>query len=175
MTAVPVPSTFVDDVVLTAGDLNVGIRDSLLFLLSKPIAHLRQTTSQSISNGVATALTFNTESVDSAGGHSTSSNTSRYTAVYPGWYRVSSAVAMVVQATGIYEVGWLINGTSLDGATLAVTAASTLAGPAARTLLVYLGVGDYVELYVFQTSGGALGTYVATTHQPCMSLIWESN
>ena len=62
-----------------------------------------------LTNATPAALTFTTEDVDSSGMHSTSSNTSRATAVYPGWYLHSGQSSYVFNSTGIRADWWAVN------------------------------------------------------------------
>lgn len=179
MAAVPGTHT-VTGGVATSSEMNTYFRDPVLFMLSPPIAELYQTGAQSIPNAAFTALLFDTETVDkdvsSTGGHSTSVSTSRYTAVYPGWYQVSGGVAFAANATGRRACTWRVNGSSVAGSQVAYPAtAASDCEIAARTKLVYLNVGDYVELYAYQESGGALNTFVAASAEPHMSVRWVSN
>jgi hypothetical protein len=175
---VPTPGDGFDSPgVLDATDLNEKIVDVLNFLLNKPAAELRMSTTQSIPNNSYTALTFDTEDLDDdpagTGGHSTSSNTTRYTAVYAGWYEFSGGCGFAASATGLRGLRWAKNGSAVNAAEAFYppTASSTPIYPA-RTKKIFLNVGDYVELQVFQTSGGALNTTGSSTDQPSMSVKW---
>lgn len=179
MASVPDTHDFVGGVATTS-EANTYIRDPIRFLLNRPHAELRQTVAQSLTTGVTAAVTFDVEDIDNdpsgAGGHSTSVNTSRYTAVYPGWYQVSGGVGFAANVNGQRAAVWAVNGTLLNGAQVMeqATSASNNKVPA-RTKLVFLGVGDYVELHALQTSGGALNTAVVASEQSSMTVIWVSN
>jgi len=177
--AVPATHTFSDGIALSS-EMNSYARDPLLFLFSKPAAELRQTVAQSIPNVTWTSVLFDTEDLDSdpagTGAHSTSSNTSRYVAVYAGWYRVSGGVEFAVNATGQRGCAWAVNGTLVTASRTFISAtAATGMGVPARTKLVFLNVGDYVELQVYQTSGGALNTAVVAEGASNMSVVWDRN
>lgn len=179
MAAVPVPHTFVDGVYTTA-EANTYLRDPLLFLLKPPLAELRQTVAQSIPNGTFTAVLFDTEDVDQdylgGGGHSTSSNTSRYTANFAGWYQVSGGVSIAANAVGVRGCYWYVNGSPLNGTeSMSVNSGATNHGSVARTKHVFLNLGDYVELFCYQTSGAPLNTAVSTFAQSSMTVRWVSN
>jgi hypothetical protein len=120
---------------------------------------------QSIANSTDVQITFETETFDTNGLHSTSTNPSRFTAVKAGYYQVSVTVDWAVNATGIREVSIRKNGSTVSGnVTQAVTTATR---PTRQTHsdIVSLAVGDYIEANVVQTSGGALnidtGTYMS--------------
>lgn len=179
MAVVPNTHTFAN-VVFDSSELNSYIRDPLLFLLSKPAAELRQTVAQSIANATWTSITFDVEDLDNdptgAGGHSTSVNTSRYTAVYAGWYLLGGGCSFIVNATGQRGVAWAVNGT-LVNASRSFFDASAAVGMdiAARVKRVFLNVGDYVELQCWQNSTGLLNTAVAAESASSMSIAWERN
>lgn len=172
MTALPVVPTFT---VERAKALEFrALADALTFLLNPPFVQLRQTVAQSIPNNADTALLFATEDADlpSPGGqHNTASQTSRFTAVYPGWYQVSATVAFSTNATGLRITSFAKNGTILAGTKVYTQAISgNLTVFAARTTFVQLAVGDYVEFMVYQNSGSALNTSVGSTEQSTMSV-----
>lgn len=133
------------------------------FLEDVPRAQLRQTVGQSIANGTFVPLTFTTEDYDSANGHSTSSNTSRYTATVAGRYELSGCVTWAANATGQRAAQWFKNGTVINASQVGYPAsAATERQYPARTMTVFLnGTTDYVELAGYQDSGGALSTSVA--------------
>lgn len=146
------------------------------FLLSPPIAVLLQSVAQSLTSATFTSLTLDVETVDSAGGHDTVTNTSRYTAVYPGWYEVGGGTGYAANVTGRRGARWAVNGTAINGSGVLIpTNSSGTTQVPARTIQVYLNVGDYVELQGYQDSGGALNTAVSTDQQSCMSIRWVSN
>lgn len=178
MVAVPTAPTFSDGV-LDTSQLN-QVRDVLRFLSTPPIADMNQTVAQTLTTSVFAAVTFTTETVDTdvdgIGGHDTSSNTSRYTARYPGWYQCSGGGGFAVNATGIRATRWAVNGTAVNGSqTAEATTAATSAEWAARTKHFYLNAGDYVELQLFQNSGGNLNTDVTTADQSHVSIRWVSS
>jgi hypothetical protein len=178
---VPNTHTFVNGV-RDSSEENTYIRDPLLFLMNKPAAELRQTVAQSLANNTWTSLTFDVEDLDNdpsgTGGHSTSVNTSRYTAVYAGWYVVGGCAAFVANATGIRGHRWAVNGNPLNGESTLVQAVSVGGSntdvPASAARL-YLNVGDYVEAQAIQGSGGALNTFVTATAQSSMTIGWDRN
>jgi hypothetical protein len=114
--------------------------------------------------------------MDGIGGHSTVTNTSRYTARYPGWYRCGGGVMFVPSATGRRGASWAVNGTLLNGVEAIWSAASANeTGVPARSVLVFLNAGDFVELFGFQNAGAGLSTAVASSQQPSAAITWESN
>lgn len=124
----------------------------------------RQTSAQTVSNNTWTVITLDVEDIDTNGAHSTVSNTSRFTCPtgYDGYYEVSGGVSWASNSTGQRWSRLLKNGTEIDGSGNNIDGNSsnqTLTD--ARTVIVSLAAGDYVELAGFQSSGGNLATYVA--------------
>lgn len=176
MPVVPTPPTVAPGT-LTSSVAN-GLRDAIRFLQSPPLAELRQSVAQSIPNGAWTAVTFDVEDVDTdlddAGGHSSGTNT-RYTARYPGWYSLAGGAAWVTNATGQRGVYWAVNGTSVNGSQVLLSAISAFETCVpARLVLAYLAPGDYVEMYVYQSSGGALNTAVVLGAACQAAIKWVS-
>lgn len=176
MATVPVPATWNGGIVPTS-TLNSGVRDPLIYALAPPLAMVHQESSQSLTSSSWTAITMDTETYDTADGHSTSTNTSRYTAVYPGYYLLGGGVTYAGNTTGRRGARWAVNGSVIPGsATLQVATSATSVGVTARGMVTYLTVGDYVELQGYQDSGGALSTYVtASDSYSSMSVVWVSN
>lgn len=155
------------------------LAECIAFLMAPPRAKMRQTSTQNLSTATWTSITFTTEDYDTdpsgAGGHSNSSNTSRYTAVYAGWYLVSGGVTFAANATGIRAARWAVNGSALDGTQATGQPVSGLPhSVAARAEAVYLNVGDYVELQGYQSSGGVLATVSSGDSQSSMTVRWQS-
>ena len=160
--------------VLTTTTANANIRDPGRFLLDRPACQVRQSAAQSIANATFVAITFGTEDLDSpAGHHDNVTNNTRFTAQYPGWYQLSGAVAFVANATGQRITRWAVNGTGLNGGDVfSQTTAANDVVAAARTMLVLLNAGDYVELQAWQNAGGALNTSNTAGEQPTMTVTW---
>jgi len=176
---VPSSHTFVDGLE-TSSEMNSYIRDPIAFLLSSPRAELRQTAAQTFTTGVSAAVQFNAEDVDTGpsgtGGHDNVTNNTRYTAVYAGWYQISGAVSFAVSAVGDRYCWWSVNGADVNGSlTFTAGDGTAICAITARTKMVFLNVGDYVELIGFQDSGGNLLSSVSTREQPSMSVRWVSN
>jgi len=149
-----------------------GLRDALNFLLNPPQAALRQGVAQSLTSGTQTAITMDLEDRDNDGGHSTSSNTSRYTAQTAGWFRVDGGVTYIANATGIRVQFWRINNVTqnVGGTASASIGTGTSTRMAAASVFMFLNVADFVELFGDQTSGGALLTDVANGAQSYMTV-----
>lgn len=176
MATVPVTRTWVAGEVVTAAYMNNNITAVLGWLLAPALLRCRQIVSQSCANGAVTPLTFTAEDVDTTGMHSTSVNTSRATAVYPGWYRTGGGGTIAGNATGQRVLEWIVNGGFPPGASSSWQGWSAAVNRGvAKSVLMYLNVGDYLELTMNQNSGGALSTAVSGGEQSSMDLTWESN
>lgn len=181
MATVPDTHDFTDGVA-TSSEANSYIRDPIRFLQKPPIAKLTATAAQNhTSTGNWQALTWGAEIVDSdvdnVGGHDNSTNPSRYTARYAGWYLVAASVVWASNTTGRRGLKFVVNGTPvLSGSVFwAATIAASIEIPS-KTDLVYLNVGDYVETHAFQDSGGNLSMNgTASETNGGMTVVWVSN
>jgi hypothetical protein len=120
-------------------------------------ASVYKSANQSISNATNTLLTFNSENFDTNTYHDTSTNTSRITipSGKAGYYNLQAVVAFAAGSVGLRQIVFYKNGAVLNyGVQSAATTASENISNA--SYLVSLAVSDYVEVYVYQTSGGAL-------------------
>lgn len=139
----------------------IPVATNLGVLANPPLAKLRNSVGQSIANNTGVALTWDTEDVDSVGGHSTVTNTSRYTCQtgYPGWYQVTACVCFTGNATGTAREIYLeVNGTAVSGSSAHTPPPSAQQIAVITSTPVELAVGDFVEAWVLQDSGGALLT-----------------
>jgi len=174
---VPASHTFTDGVA-TSSEANAYIRDPIQFNLARPLCDVYSVAVQSIPNNVYTALTFDTEYVDrdpsGSGGHSTSVNTSRFTAVYAGYYGVIGAYTYAANAAGFRGAVVAVNGTQQDRTRrIGPPAAAGTSGYIAVAGTVFLNVGDYVEIMGVQNTGAGLNTDVANLAYPSMRVVWE--
>jgi hypothetical protein len=171
------PATQAASATIASATLN-NHRDNLNYLLAPPHCELRQTVAQSITTGTWTDITFDTEDVDSDGGHSTVTNTARYMATTAGWYLVSGAIDWAANASVVRRgARWAVNGTVINGSeNVGPGSASQVCTAVARTIKVFLnGTTDYVTLQGFQDTGSSLNTAVAVGQQPTMSVLWVSS
>lgn len=180
MATVPVTRTWVSGEVVTAGYMNNNITSPVAWLLAPALCRVRATGAQSIANNTFVTLTFDAEDVDTTGMHSTAVNTGRLTAVYPGWYQLFGAncwAAGGAAATSRRMAHYIVNGGSgLTGSIGGGTGMNSIMPAVWRPIHLYLNVGDYVEVQVYQDTGGALSTYVAlSNYQPSADIRWVSN
>lgn len=119
------------------------------------------TGTQSINNNAITAVTFDSETSpewDTDTIHSTASNTSRFTVPTGGagkWTGVGGVTWDADTAGTVRIAYWRVNGTT-DVAGSGYALPPTAAGPSIQSVMppLILADGDYVELVVYQNSGG---------------------
>lgn len=121
---------------------------------AKPACRVYNDTIQSIPNNALTVLSFNGELYDNDTMHDNATNNSRITIKTAGKYRLSAIVEFASNATGIRQILLRVNGTIYIGAV--TTDAFTTTQQMNVHADYQLAVGDYVEVIVYQNSGGAL-------------------
>ena len=121
-------------------------------------------TTQSITSGADTAVTFDTEDFDVGGLHSTVTNTSRFTvpASGGGLFVMTANVFLAASGTGILSIDWKLNGTTKIGTGQFIGNSAANAVQVEHTTFAVLAAGDYVEVIVNQNSGGPLNIGSAT-------------
>jgi hypothetical protein len=140
-----------------------------------PRAELRATVLQTIGSGVFTSVLFGTEDKDTYNAHSTVTNTSRYTLPLDGDYLFMGA-GCFASSDGFKAARWAKNGTSVPGSQEDINTTSGAEWPIpARSKIISGVVGDYVELQLFQGTGGNLNTGVTGDVQPSMSVTYLGN
>lgn len=181
MATIPVPHTFVAGDDATSAVMQT-LTDAILFLLGSATSggskkanfRGRGTVAQNLAtSGTAAALLLDTEDVDYDNGHSTVTNTSRYTAQAAGWHDVSANVAFTATAAGGQRIAFIaVNGTERTQTRVEHAPAGTAVPTciATHSDLVFLNVGDFVEVWGLQTSGGAL-----TVANCALVVEWRSN
>ena len=162
----------------TSSEMNAYFRDPINFLLARPLCDVYSVAVQSIPNNVYTALTFDTEFVDrdpsGSGGHSTSVNTSRFTAVYAGYYGVIGAYTYASNAAGFRGAVIALNGTQQDRTRrIGPPASAATSGHITVAGTVFLNVGDYTEIMGIQNTGAGLNTDTANLAYCSMRVVWE--
>jgi hypothetical protein len=132
-------------------------------------------TSQAIATGTTdTPITLDTEDYDSDNGHSTTTNSSRYVIQVAGTYRIAGTGALATNATGNRKLGININGVNARGGAIQGAAIASNSWSGVVYTEQVLGVGDYVELVCWQTSGGSLNTSATTGFGPVLMVSWFS-
>ena len=139
------------------------VRDDLEFLIAPPSVKANRTAVQSITSGTWTSVEFTAaDSWDTDAFHSTTTNTSRFTIPtgLGGRYLLVGQVEMVA-GTNTRAVRFSVNGTTTHKvADLYLSNSNIYAGSVSLELA--LVAADYVELQVWQATGGALDLSRAT-------------
>lgn len=141
----------------------------------RPLCVMRQTVAQSIPNNVLTSLLLDVEDVDYDNGHSTVTNTSRYTAATAGWHHVDYFSSWAANATGVRIMALAVNGVALNMSQTEIVPTSGAATCIAASRKLNLSVGDFLEVQVQQTSGAALNTFDSGPSMCGMAVEWRSN
>lgn len=170
MATVPTLYTAATGNFLTSALWNAQVRDPNTFLLGVPVFRGFQNVVQSVASSTVYApVLLDSETFDPDGGHSTTTNTSRFTVQTAGYYFVSVHCSYATNATGARAVAVAVNGTAVVQSQQAAPPANSWSGGIAE--FVYLNVGDYVEMTSWQNSGGNLST-ANGAFAPSMSLFW---
>jgi hypothetical protein len=161
----------------TSTILNTRIRDAITGLTTLPMAVLRKTATQAIASSTYLALTWPTEDLDTDGGHSTVTNTERYTAQVTGWYHLTATVVFSGNATGRRDAFFRINGITTRRYGWHTSTPGPNAGGADICIVLathaYLTVGDYAEVIAYQDSGGSLNL-LASNQDSRFEIMWVS-
>jgi hypothetical protein len=160
---------------ITAAKLNnieQGVFDAHLM----PAVRVFHNASQSITSSTITALAFNSERFDTAGGsastqHDTVTNNSRLTCRFAGKYMITGQIAWQVSSSGTQrQVGIRVNGSTYI-AFLTIQPSASHGSEASIATIYDLAVNDYVQLVVVQDSGGALNVSAAGNYSPEFSMV----
>lgn len=117
------------------------------------VVNTEKSSSQSISNSSVTAITYQTDNIDNADLHSTSTNTERLTIKRSGLYSFAGSVSWDSNSTGVRFVRF---GTNLSSQ---ITADRRNAIENSETTIAItweMSAADYAKMDCKQTSGGSL-------------------
>lgn len=130
-----------------------------------PACRVYNSSTVAVAHNSFTTITFNSERFDTAGLHSTSTNTGRLTFPVAGIYQVGAAIYWTANSTGIRTMRIMVNG----GTALAYTEfnAGAVSGPGLIINTIYsFAAGDYVTFDAYQTSGGSLNIAAGGNYSP---------
>lgn len=165
--AVPSEHTVAVGDKVTASLWNGDVRDGVNFLLSPPRVSVSNTAAHSHTSGTSLLLTWDTEAWDTDTMHSTVTNTSRLIATTAGTYAVTARIAFASNATGIRYIDVRKNaaGNVASGTRVAFNANTAVASGTVTVVNVacdvVMAANDYLEVFGFQNSGGALSDDVS--------------
>lgn len=131
---------------------------------NQPYCVSRNSSTVSLTTATLTAMTLDTDDSDALGMHSTSSNTSRIVAPSAGLYIGTATVNFASNATGVRILTLRKNsgGVGTAGTQLGyieLSAASAIHYMQVQGL-ISMAANDYLELFAYQNSGGALNAQV---------------
>ncbi len=115
------------------------------------------TNEQVITTATLTAISFPYEPIDTNNLHDPVTNNSRVTIKQAGYYSIFGKVTWNANATGVREIRIYVNGVSVAYEAFPANSISSYL-TTTISYLANLKVGDYVQIYVNQTSGGDLNT-----------------
>lgn len=148
--------TFTAGEVVTPANLNNNTVSAFGFTSAPPLCKLRQTVLQTSLSSWQSVL-WDTEDVDSDNGHSTVTNTSRYTAQTAGWYTMLSTIPMQPSSssTVVLQTAFKLNGSTSSNMLGKAAAPCTSASQYGAHIgdCRFLNVGDYIEVGVYVTVG----------------------
>jgi hypothetical protein len=121
-----------------------------------PQASATNSTTQSISTASVTSLTFDTNEFDTAGIHSTTTNTDRLTAPIAGIYQVNLSARWQPNATGSRFLAISKNGGGYFASNWIPATPATDDTDESVSTLIQLAAGEYVDAFAYQTSGATL-------------------
>jgi hypothetical protein len=125
--------------------------------------------SQTIANATSAYIAWTTEVIDTNGYHDNATNNTRLTVPSgkAGYYQVYATVCLADSSAG--RQIWLeINRATTQFGKIIYAQLSGYPTGFQTTTTVYLGVGDYMECGVYQTSGGNLATEGTASIAGCM-------
>lgn len=164
------PTTRATDDLITAAIWNADLVNNVAFLANPPKCRVYNNAAISVPGNTNTILTFNAERYDTDTIHSTSSNTSRLTCVTAGTYQIFGHVTFASAGTDRRFLQILLGGSTslgaidVPGGALSLSVNTTYA----------LTAGQYVELQVYQNSGGALNVNSTAAYSPEFGMTWVS-
>lgn len=160
---------------VTAALWNSGPKAQGDFYLSPPMFRGRQSAAQTFATGTWTAITLDVTDVDTDSGHSNVTNNSRYTAQVAGWYWCLGFASWTNSANAQADVycGLASNGSLLLGTAQALQKQANDFTSLSSASMVYLKVGDYVEVWGRQDTGANYSAWTSNVDlTPCLNLFW---
>lgn len=121
-----------------------------------------------------TSVIIDTEAEDTDAGHSTTTNSQRYTCQVAGLYLVTGSVCFTANATGFRAAKFQVNGTDVPGSeqTLTTVTAALPATVAPTPSPVRMAVGDYVLMQAIQNTGANLALTTLGASQTRFDVRW---
>jgi hypothetical protein len=139
-----------------------------------PSARVYRTTNLSLTHDTQTVITFDAERWDNDSMHSTGSNTERLVATTSGVYNIYANVRFAANSTGIRQIALVESGSTLTIARESIlNAGSSVIDLTIQTEWKFTA-GQYVRLFGYQNSGGALNLEALATSSLEFGMTWQS-
>lgn len=150
------PHTITTGELVTPTTMNNEWGGNVSFLANPPACRVYNNAAQSVASATFTALAFNSERFDTDNMHDTVTNNSRITINTAGLYVVTGHVEWAANTTSERIVEFLVNGT--NEVAVQRQSANTTGGAHlfSITTMLKLAATDYIQLRVYQATGGAL-------------------
>lgn len=129
-------------------------------------ARIYHNANQSIADATAAVLSLNT----TRRANNITVGADKLTVVEAGWYALAASVAFASNAVGLRFINLKINGTTYIGSQ-STSALNGLPTQLGVTTLYYLVATDFVQIEVYQDSGGALNVLASTNYSPELSMV----
>ena len=135
-----------------------------------PFSRVRNSANLAIPTAAVTPITFDADVYDTDDMHSTSLNTNRLTINTPGIYLITGHISFAGNATGSRDVAIRYAGTTYL-AYVNVPASSNGNIFSISTAYAFVAT-DWIELVVYQNSGGNLNVLSGSAYSPEFSATW---
>jgi hypothetical protein len=133
------------------------------------------TANQTISNATVTTVPFGAENFDSSGFHDNATNNSRITIPTgkSGKYLVVAQSAFAANLTGFRQTRILKNGTAVQISVMNNNASNSVDLQNNVSYILSLTAGDYIEMAVYQTTGGNLTLANSNDNETFLSVTYQ--
>lgn len=170
MGTIPTIASFPSGGIVTSSYLN-QIKTVNDFWANAPGVYVYSSAVQSITSGTANLIGFDLEVYDivqsgDTPSHDNATNNSRLICRTAGKYEIGGQIQIASNATGTRAVQVRLNaaGNPASGTLLGTSQQAPLTGASTSVTLppvrIALAIGDYIEMFATQTSGGALNTVI---------------
>lgn len=175
MASPPVPYTWQHKEIPDFRQMEARTADVLDFLMNPPMVRLRKTNTQSIPNSTSTAISWDLVELEQENFWVSSAPT-RITPPIAGWYVGFAGFSFAANSTGYREMDIRKNAHATLRSIRTKSdayAGSTTVGRGTTFIESFNGTTDYIEMLIWQNSGGSLSTSnVDFEYTPDLSLKW---
>jgi hypothetical protein len=153
---------------------NIGPKGMNDFFSNRPTFNGTCSLGTSVPDNTWTAIPFNSNAIDTDGGHNAATNSTRYTSQFSGWYWVEGSVAFATTGgASRFESAIAVNGSIWGGSSQFLYRQATDITACNTSALVHITLGSYVEIWCRQHTGGAVNLDTVNT-LPSVSLFFVS-